>query len=71
MNHHSPILPAPDITAERLRSLALSQRTHSHRYRQWARESAAKGHQAAAEGFTRSAQRYAADALWYWKRSRL
>ena len=58
------------IEAQRFRSLALNQRTHSHRYRAWAREAAAKGHHGAAAEFTKSGDRYAADALWYWRRSR-
>lgn len=80
MNHHQPIQPAAEaagsldaipaaMAAQRFRSLALNQRKHSHRYRQWAREEAAKGHRAAAEGFTKHAQKYAADALWYWRRA--
>lgn len=81
MNAHAPITAAEPthcmlterraIDADRFRKLALSQRSHSHRYRQWARESAAQGHRAAADGFTKSANRYASDALWYWRRSRL
>lgn len=78
MNQHviqptaEPVGSIADITrtdeAWRFRSLALNQRRHSHRYRQWAREAAAKGHRAAADAFTKSAQKYAADALWYWRR---
>jgi len=68
--HHGLLAQRRDIDAERFRSLALNQRSHSHRYRAWAREAAAKGHHGAEAEFTNSAQRYAADALWYWRRSR-
>jgi hypothetical protein len=53
-----------------MRSLALNLRKHSHRHRQWAREAADLGKTAAAHGFAATAQKYASDALWYWRRSR-
>lgn len=56
--------------AERFRSLACQQRRNSHMYRGWAREAATKGHRVAEQGLIKSAEKYAADALWYWRRSR-
>lgn len=56
--------------ADRFRSLALQQRRNSHLYRAWAREAAARGHRGAELSLTKSADKYAADALWYWRRSR-
>lgn len=53
-----------------MRSLALNLRKHSHRYRQWSRDEAAKGHKSAAQGFAAQAQKYASDALWYWMRAK-
>lgn len=82
MNHHSPLtarpepaqahsIPAPDQEAQNMRSLALQLRRNSHQYRQWSREAAAKGQTVAAETFANRASRYAADALWYFRRSRM
>ena len=51
-----------------MRSLALQLRRNGHQYRQWSREAAAKGQVVAAETFANRAARYAADALWYWRR---
>jgi hypothetical protein len=53
-----------------MRSLALNLRKHSHRHRQWARESADLGKTVAAQGFAATAQKYASDALWYWMRAK-
>jgi hypothetical protein len=53
-----------------MRSLALQLRRNGHQYRQWSREAAAKGQTVAAETFANRASRYAADALWYFRRSR-
>lgn len=64
-------IPAPDQEARNMRSLALQLRRNGHQYRQWSREAAAKGQTVAAETFANRAARYSADALWYWKRSRL
>lgn len=52
------------------RSLALQLRRNSHVQRRWAREAAARAQTTAVEGFTKTANRYADDALWYWMRSR-
>ncbi len=59
---------APDQEAQNMRSLALQLRRNGHQYRQWSREAAAKGETVAAETFANRAARYAADALWYWRR---
>jgi hypothetical protein len=53
-----------------MRSLALQLRRNGHEHRRWAREEAAKGHDIAAETFANRAARYAADALWYWRRAK-
>jgi hypothetical protein len=66
-----PFSPAPEQEARNMRSLALQLRRNGHQYRQWSREAAAKGQAVAAETFANRAARYSADALWYWKRSRL
>lgn len=63
-------IPAADQEARNMRSLALQLRRNSHQYRQWAREEAAKGHIGAGAIFFARANRYAADALWYWRRGR-
>ena len=78
MNHHANpataeptgghSIPAPDQEAQNMRSLALQLRRNGHQYRQWGREAAAKGETVAAETFANRAARYAADALWYWRR---
>lgn len=62
--------PGNPREAERsnMRSLALQLRRNSHQYRRWAHEHAASGHKAAADVFANRAARYAADALWYWRR---
>lgn len=52
------------------RSLALQLRRNSHMQRRWAREAKARGQTTAVQGFTITADRYAADALWYFRRSR-
>lgn len=79
MNAHHPLTaepysPAPpsewDKQRTNFRSLALNLRKHSHRHRQWAREAADLGKTVAAQGFAATAQKYASDALWYWRRSR-
>jgi hypothetical protein len=62
-------LPAVEERAS-MRSLALQLRRNSHQYRRWAAEHAANGHRAAAAVFAARADRYAADALWYWRRAR-
>lgn len=61
-------IPAPDQEAQNMRSLALQLRRNGHQHRAWAREAAAKGQTVAAETFAKRADRYAADALWYWRR---
>ena len=53
-----------------MRSLALQLRHNGHQYRRWSVEHAANGHEAAAAVFRDRAARYAADAIWYWRRSR-
>lgn len=81
MNHHTPHISPAEAAgslatinaaneARRFRSLALNMRRHSHNYREWARQSASDGHKSAEAAFIRTAQRYIADALWYWRRSR-
>lgn len=62
-------IPAPDQEARNMRSLALQLRRNGHQYRQWSREAAAKGQAVAAETFANRAQRYAQDAIWYWRRA--
>lgn len=52
------------------RSLAMQLRRNGHDYRRWSIEHAAAGHAEAAAIFAARADRYAADALWYWRRSR-
>ena len=59
---------APDQEARNMRGLALQLRRNGHQCRQWSREAAAKGQVVAAETFANRAARYAADALWYWRR---
>ena len=62
---------APDQEARNMRSLAMQLRRNGHMYRQWSREASAKGQTVAAETFANRASRYAADALWYFRRSRM
>lgn len=52
------------------RSLALQLRRNSHVQRRWASEAASRGQTTAVEGFTKTANRYASDALWYWRRAK-
>ena len=52
------------------RSLALQLRRNGHDYRRWSIEHAAAGHAEAAAIFAARANRYAQDALWYWRRAR-
>lgn len=61
---------APDQEAQNMRSLALQLRRNGHEQRRWAREAQTKGHHGAAEAMLNRGQRYAQDAIWYWKRSR-
>lgn len=61
---------APDQEARNMRSLALQLRANGHMYRRWAREAEGKSNIGAAEIFHARAAQYAADALWYWRRSR-
>lgn len=81
MNHHSPHQSAAEPAGAlfnsddaRMRSdqlsLALQLRRNGHQQRAWSREAAAKGQTVAAETFAKRADRYAADALWYIRRSR-
>jgi hypothetical protein len=52
-----------------MRALALQLRRNSHQYRAWGRDAAAQGHAESAAIFAARADRYIADALWYWRRS--
>ena len=61
---------ATDQEARNMRSLALQLRANGHMYRRWAREAEGKSVIGAADIFAARANRYAADALWYWHRSR-
>ena len=81
MNSLAPIPatagPADSVLAQNrskdsaaFRSLALQLRRNGHAYRRWSMEHAAAGHVEAAAIFAARANRYAQDALWYWRRSR-
>lgn len=51
-------------------SLALQMRRNGHEYRRWTAQHTASGHHETAAIFAARADRYASDAIWYWRRGR-